>query len=83
MASSAPRHRAPARARPSGSKARTVRLLVLLLAAVVIAVFGSALPSIAAMVVVLVLAPHVLGEIDYGPLTRALAQVADLLKQQQ
>ena len=83
MTSPAPRHRAPARARSTDSTARTVRVLGLLLAGVVIAVFGGALQSLAAMVVVLALAPHALGETDYAPLTWALAQVSDLLKQRQ
>jgi hypothetical protein len=80
MTSSAPRHRALARARSADSRARTGRVLVLLVAGVVIAVFGGALQSLAAMVVVLVLAPHALGETDYAPLTWALAQMSDLLK---
>lgn len=80
MTSSAPRHRAPARARSADGWARTLRVLVLLLAGVVIAVFGGALQSLAAMIVVLVLAPHALGETDYAPLKSALTQVSDLLK---
>jgi peptidoglycan/LPS O-acetylase OafA/YrhL len=67
--------------RPPRHSGRPLGALALLVAAVVMSVFGDPVPSVAAAVVVVVLAPMVQpADVDYAPLNRLLARVAEVVR---